>query len=479
MAVQQIANAMLAQNGAPTPAPFVWGANGEMLTPQQVAQQRQIAQSMMAQAPAPRTLGEGLSAVGRALIAKSMLDQATQQQTEGLAQAGKDFAAVQGDPTQAAKFIANDPYATPGQLAVAQAMMQQQFQLTSPDAIAQRANLASETARNNAEAAMYGTGGAAVGAPIFDAAGNPYIATQYGTNLRPLAAAGGAPSLGGSPDAGASGYVTPPAADGTPVPLAPLPSPAQGAGPVPAPMGNQATPSPAGAGRFLTPAQQKQAEAAGTVEGTYQGGLIQNQQRAAQALEEQNIVNKSLLGGTDAQGNVTPGLIDQAIALAKNPIATGIPGQVSEGISGTPAANLDEILKQIDSNAATKAIQDFRDSAPAGATGMRITQAEALMFGKTLSNISAHQSSAQLVQQLTTLKSQLQQISGGMKDSYSRLYGGLPPVKSSQLDAFPDGYALPMDGAAPAAAPSAPTPVTKTIGGVTYSQGADGKWYSP
>lgn len=55
-----------------------------MLTPAQVAAQRAVAQAMIAQAPAPRSLGEGLSAIGKALIAKEMMNQADTSQASGL-----------------------------------------------------------------------------------------------------------------------------------------------------------------------------------------------------------------------------------------------------------------------------------------------------------------------------------------------------------------------------------------------------------
>lgn len=447
----------LATPAAVTPSGFFWGENGAMLTPAQIAARQQIAEAMLARGGTPQNVGQGLTAVGQALLASRMMGTANQAEQQGVQSASAAMDAAMQDPSQILKAVEN-PFLNAGQQTVAEALLQRQNPMFQAQLQAEQADAALKLAQ--AEALQ---GGGPTTTTVTDpTTGLPYGVPQYGSTLRPLAvpgsAAPAAPAPPGSPAASIPAVSAPAsagAAAGQPVPLAPLPA-ADGAG------------SPAPAPFSMSPAAAAGAKAAATVEGTYQGNLPQNQLKAAQALEEQDIVNQTLLGAPDPKsGQPTGGLIDQAIEAAKNPLATGILGQISRHISGSPAADLDALLENIHANAAQKAIADFRDSAPAGSgSTMRITQTEALLFGKTLANISADQDSKQLVQQLQALKGQLSDITGAMKDSYARTFGSLPKVKTARPGAFPAGAAALPDG------------TTKTLNGVTYTF-ANGQWTAP
>src|SRR6185312_3331062 len=253
---------------APTTSPlsavggFLWGDGGQALTPAQALAQQEMAAGLIARQQAPQNVGQGLSAVGQALLAKSMMNRGTQAQAAGLAKATADFPGVMADPSNAINFLANDQFATPGQQAVAQALFTQKMMASNPQIQAQIANLASETAKNTAEAGMYSNGGTAVGAPIQDSAGNYYVPTQYGNTMRPLSAPGqAAPAPAatvGSPLANGGAVPMPAsagAADGVPTTPVPLAAPQAVPPSAPVPLAPVSAPAPPTAGVFLTPAQ--------------------------------------------------------------------------------------------------------------------------------------------------------------------------------------------------------------------------------
>lgn len=125
-----VAQAPMTTQGA---APFVWGSNGAMLTPDQVAQQRQIAQAMIANAAAPQNVGEGLSAIGKALIARSMMDDANSAQATGQQSAAAAFSGLGDNPSLGTlEAAAGNPFLSDGQSSVVKAMLQQKLQQSDP-----------------------------------------------------------------------------------------------------------------------------------------------------------------------------------------------------------------------------------------------------------------------------------------------------------------------------------------------------------
>lgn len=77
---------------------FIFGAPGLPATPQELSDKRKAAQAMIARAlgRAPKNVGEGLNAIGQALIARSMEDEARKSQQAGLASGQAATAALLG-----------------------------------------------------------------------------------------------------------------------------------------------------------------------------------------------------------------------------------------------------------------------------------------------------------------------------------------------------------------------------------------------
>lgn len=80
---------------------FIFGAPGLPATPQELSDKRKAAQAMIARAlgRAPKNVGEGLNAIGQALIARSMEDEARKSQQAGLASGQAATTALMGGMT--------------------------------------------------------------------------------------------------------------------------------------------------------------------------------------------------------------------------------------------------------------------------------------------------------------------------------------------------------------------------------------------
>lgn len=77
---------------------YIFGAPGLAGSPQELAERRQAAQQMIANAlgRAPRNVGEGLNAIGQALIARQLSDEASAMERQGRAEAARVAAALPG-----------------------------------------------------------------------------------------------------------------------------------------------------------------------------------------------------------------------------------------------------------------------------------------------------------------------------------------------------------------------------------------------
>ena len=115
--------------------PFIWGPGGTVRTPEEAARLRQVAAAIASSNRAPKDIGEGLSRVGDALLYRSNLDRADEGDQAGFAHAA-DLMGALGDSPDRQSLVAamSDPYVagSPGQSAVVQALLNQNFKASDP-----------------------------------------------------------------------------------------------------------------------------------------------------------------------------------------------------------------------------------------------------------------------------------------------------------------------------------------------------------
>lgn len=120
------------------PGPYIFGGDTGQ-TPESIRRQREIARALAGGIGTPRNVGEGLSAVGRALAYRMIQNRADRQLQAG--QAGFQEAlspvveALRGGgtvPMDALVGVMGNEFATPGAQAVVSALMQNQFKQQDP-----------------------------------------------------------------------------------------------------------------------------------------------------------------------------------------------------------------------------------------------------------------------------------------------------------------------------------------------------------
>lgn len=127
-----VVQAPMTTQGA-APSAFVWGSNGQMLTPEQIASQRQIAQAMIGNMNTPQNVGEGLSGIGKALIAGMMTRQANSAQAAGQQSATDAFSGLGDNPSLAGlEGVASNQFLNDGQSSIVKAMLAQKLQQSDP-----------------------------------------------------------------------------------------------------------------------------------------------------------------------------------------------------------------------------------------------------------------------------------------------------------------------------------------------------------
>jgi hypothetical protein len=121
---------------------FSFGGGAQARTPQEAARLRQTTAALMARMSTPQNVGQGLGAIGNALVVNALNDRAAAGETAGQAHAADLLKTLQaGTPSQADLVGAvSDPWvaANPGESAVAQALLQRQMDASDPDSILKR-----------------------------------------------------------------------------------------------------------------------------------------------------------------------------------------------------------------------------------------------------------------------------------------------------------------------------------------------------
>lgn len=107
--------------------------------------------------------------------------------------------------------------------------------------------------------------------------------------------------------------------------------------------------------------------------------------------------------------------IDRALGIASTQgwNATGIGGQLTSGVGGTPGHNLNQLLTTIGGNLAFDKLQAMRAASPTGGALGSITERELAMLQATMGAISQSQSQEQLTDNLNRLWNQYQETIHG------------------------------------------------------------------
>lgn len=117
-------------------SPFMWGTDGKPRSPAQVAQQRKVAEALLAQAPQGKGWASALGQAVQGLGSKVNSTQADIYETEGREAAGSLFSGIApGSSTEQIAAALSNPasaWATPVQTGVAEALMSQNLQQSDP-----------------------------------------------------------------------------------------------------------------------------------------------------------------------------------------------------------------------------------------------------------------------------------------------------------------------------------------------------------
>lgn len=115
---------------------FIFGQGTPAKTPQEAARNRATYEAIVARmGSAPKNVGEGLSTLGNAFVARALNDRAAQGEAIGLQQAKDAFAKLGPNATEADIMAAeSNPWvqANPGMSAVAQTLLKRQMDASDP-----------------------------------------------------------------------------------------------------------------------------------------------------------------------------------------------------------------------------------------------------------------------------------------------------------------------------------------------------------
>jgi hypothetical protein len=166
----------------------------------------------------------------------------------------------------------------------------------------------------------------------------------------------------------------------------------------------------------------------------------------------------------DAQTARTSDVVTQDIDRALGIIgsqgwnATGIGGQITAGIAGTPGHDLNQLLTTIGGNLAFDKLQAMRQSSPTGGALGSVTERELAMLQSTLGAIAQSQSQQQLTDNLNRLWNQYQDVIHGPGQGPSRRQlsfdQGANPLLDPGMMGAPQSFQAPPGAAPPAAAPT-------------------------
>jgi hypothetical protein len=114
---------------------FIFGGNAPARTPQEAARNRQVYEALVARNSAPKDLGEGLTAVGNAWVARTLMDRAAAGEEAGSKRVAELVAGFQDGADQGELLTAlSDPWLSEnaGGSAVAKTLLERELQKGDP-----------------------------------------------------------------------------------------------------------------------------------------------------------------------------------------------------------------------------------------------------------------------------------------------------------------------------------------------------------
>ena len=173
------------------------------------------------------------------------------------------------------------------------------------------------------------------------------------------------------------------------------------------------------------------------------GGFRYDQAPGSQAAKEQEQKSReqaekeakfsALAAKTRGQAVIVRDSIGRAIKLAEDSwSATGLPGQVSQMIGGTPARNLSALLEPIKSNISIDNLMEMRANSPTGGALGNVSDKDIALLASTIASLDTAQSQKQFLENLN--------IIDGI---YSRIQQGLAPGQRKSLSSPPSGQSPP------------------------------------
>lgn len=129
---------------------------------------------------------------------------------------------------------------------------------------------------------------------------------------------------------------------------------------------------------------------------------------------------------------------EKALEEAENRVSafnTGIIGQALRGYGGTPAFDLNELLKPVRTNIFTAELDQMRANSPTGGAVGNVTDVEGNKFESALGSLDIAQSKGQLLDQIENVRNARREVLNNMKktvEEYRRYLGGFGGQTAAQ-----------------------------------------------
>jgi hypothetical protein len=120
-------------------------------------------------------------------------------------------------------------------------------------------------------------------------------------------------------------------------------------------------------------------------------------------------------------------MLNESIDLAKGQtdswFATGLPGQMTKGIGGTPGHNLEQTLATVKANIGFDRLQEMRDNSPTGGALGQVSEMENRLLQAVWGSLEQSQSEDQLISNLEKVRAQVKESWARIAQAYEADFG--------------------------------------------------------